>query len=132
MINGPLAAQTEDMLVGDPVYLGVVSTSSLLSRDKSPSSLVSGTARMRVCDSRAPFGGSVPRQVSAVQRQSSCAFAASQVPPAPNHRYTNAACLGVACPELLQLHSGVAYSAALQSLSDMHKNSIRAVWVTMG
>lgn len=49
-MNGPLEEQMGSVLVCDKVCLGVVSTSSFLSCDKSPSSLVDETPRQGVYD----------------------------------------------------------------------------------
>lgn len=53
----------------------VVSTSSLLSCDKSPSSLVDETPRKGVDDNLTPLGGSVFRQIRSIQRKPLPAFA---------------------------------------------------------
>ena len=85
------------------VCLSVVSTFSLLSCDKSQSSLVDETPREGIYDSWVPFGGYVFRQIKGVQRKPLPASAVFQVPIAQNNQYTKVAYFGVACPELLQL-----------------------------
>lgn len=75
--NGPLEKQMGEMRVCSKVCLGVVSTSRLLSCDRSPSSLVDGT-QGRGHDNEVPFGGSVLGAEQGVLGKSLSVFGVSQ------------------------------------------------------
>ena len=78
------------MTVCDKVRLGVVSTRSLLSRDRSQSSLVDEPRGLGVDDNGVPFRGSVFRQMRGVQREPPPVSTVFQVPSAPNNQYSKA------------------------------------------
>lgn len=62
------------MIVSDKVCLGVVLTSSLLSWDKIQFSLVDETPGQGISDTCVSIGGSVFRQIEAVQKKPLPAF----------------------------------------------------------
>lgn len=82
------------MIVCDKVCLSVVWTSSLLSCERSQSSLVGETPRQGIDDSGVYFGESVFRQLPVVHGKPLPAFAIFLCLQAQNNLYTNAAYLG--------------------------------------
>lgn len=101
------------VIVCEKVCPRVVSTSSLLSCDKSQSSLVDKTPKKGIDDNWIPLGGSVFKQMR-VQRKTLPAFAVFQVPTAQIIIYQSSVFWGGMSSNSYSPILEVAYSAPLQ------------------
>lgn len=103
-MNRSLEEQMGGMLVCDQVHLGVVGTSSSFSCDKCQCSLVLETPGGKICDNRAPLGGSVLRQIGRVQREPRLVFTISRGLTAEDNGYIQVAYMVLAYS--VTLHKG--------------------------